>query len=107
MHKFVNYLIATLLFICILGCGVQTYRLGCYREQCNTYREQLELASNRQSGIKANVERAGIILSSTINSVAELKGQLREVREVFEEMEDLLNSSNINNDNDNNIMENK
>ena len=107
MQKVLNYIITIVLIVSLTFAGVQTYRLGCYREQCNTYREQLELASDRQSGIKANVERAGIILGSTINSVAELKGQLREVREIFEAMEDLLNSSNINNNNDNNTMENK
>lgn len=107
MHKFVNYIIATLFFACILGCGVQTYRLGCYREQCNTYREQLELASDRQSGIKANVERAGVVLSSTISTTQELRRQLKEVREIFEEMEDLLNGVNFNDNNNDNTMENK
>lgn len=107
MQKVLNYIIAIAFIISLTFAGIQSYRLECYREQCNTYREQLELASNRQSGIAANVERAGTILSSTINTTQELRRQIREVREIFEAMEDLLNRDNINNNNNNNIMENK
>lgn len=107
MQKVLNYIALVIILTSLTFAGVQSYRLECYREQCNTYREQLELAADRQSGIAANVERAGVVLSSTISTTQELRRQLKEVREIFEEMEDLLNGVNINDNNDNNIMENK
>ena len=107
MQKVLNGIALVIILAALTFAGVQSYRLECYREQCNTYREQLELAADRQSGIAANVERAGALLSSTINTTQELRRQLKEVREIFEAMEDLLNSSNNNDNNDNNTMENK
>ena len=51
--------------------------------ECGQYREQLEVAANRESEIRAAVNRAGLILCETTNSIAELREKLKEVEDCY------------------------
>lgn len=78
--KKVLYTIAAVYFIVsIVGGGIQTYRLECSMAECRQYREQLELATDRQSEIAEVVGHTSLILGETVNSVAELRNQLKAV----------------------------
>ena len=78
--KKILYTIAALYFIIsIIGGGIQTYRLERSMAECRQYREQLKLATDRQSEIAGVVGHTSLILSETVNSVAELRKQLKAV----------------------------
>lgn len=78
--KKILYTIAAIYFvISIIGGGIQTYRLECSMAECRQYREQLELATDRQSEIAGVVGHTSLILGETVNSVKELREQLKAV----------------------------
>ena len=59
--------------------GIQTCRLERSMAECRQYREQLELATDRQSEIAEVVGHTSLILGETVNSVKELRDQLKAV----------------------------
>lgn len=78
--KKILYFIAAIYFvISIVGGGIQTYRLERSMAECRQYREQLKLATDRQSEIAEVVGHTSLILGETVNSVAELRNQLKAV----------------------------
>jgi hypothetical protein len=81
---YIIVLILLLLFIgACAGFGIQSYRLQQYMDECRQYREQLTAATNRQSEITGVVEHTNLILSETVNSVAELREQLKAVEDDY------------------------
>lgn len=91
--KIVNCIIAFVMLILLVGTCISQYRLECYREQCRQYRVQLEAATNRERDIENAISRTGLILCQSINSVGELREQLKAVRESYEEMENIIYGS--------------
>lgn len=78
--KKILYTIAAIYFIIsLVGGGIQTYRLERSMAECRQYREQLKLATDRQSEIAGVVGHTSLILSETVNSVADLRKQLKAV----------------------------
>lgn len=85
--KKILYTIAALYFIIsLVGGGIQTYRLERSMAECQQYREQLELATDRQSEIAEVVGHTSLILGETVNSVAELRRQLKEVEDNYNKL---------------------
>lgn len=83
MEKRINdigvFILLVLLVGALAGLGIQSYRLQQYMDECRQYREQLELATNRQSEIAEVVGHTSIVLGETVNSVKELREQLKAV----------------------------
>lgn len=94
--KKILYIIAAVYFIIsIIGGGIQTYRLERSMEECRQYREQLAAAENRESEVRAAIDRTSLILSQTTNSVGELREKLKEVENSYNYMWNMF----YNNDN--------
>lgn len=70
------------IFSIICGCVLQS-RLGQYMDECEHYRIELEAATDRQSEITEVVGHTSCILSETVNSVAELREQLKAVEDDY------------------------
>lgn len=72
-------------------------------EQCRTelgyIRAELDAATDRQSELTELVRGSGEILSQSVNTVADLRNQIREIRSNYEKMESLLLSVNTDSDN--------
>ena len=79
LKKILYSLFAVYFIVSIIGGGIQTYRLECSMAECRQYREQLKLATDRQSEIAEVVGHTSLILGETVNSVAELRNQLKAV----------------------------
>lgn len=98
MFKKIMYSITAVYFMFSIICGaILSYRLDHYRQQSEYYRIEYERASNQQQLLTNTVdkcwestERTKELLSSSVNSIAELRKQLKEVRENYENMEVLL-----------------
>ena len=100
--------IAILYFVASVVCGAVLYsRLASYRQQLVYYRTELADAHNRQSDIAGIVERTGEVLSSTANSVADLRSQITEIRKNYEDMEKLLHNTGDNDSDNRDTMEGK
>lgn len=69
---------------------IQTKRVGLYRDRCEYYRVQLTEATNREQQLVDSVRRTAEILSSTTNTVGDLREKLKAVRQEYENMEKLL-----------------
>ena len=87
-----------LVFLCT-GIGLQAYKLGQLRKECERYRIELQSAENRQQDLTDTIDRcvditkrADRIYGSTATTIGELKIQLREARKIYEDMEKLLYS---------------
>lgn len=79
-------IIFTLLFmsiILLLGLGFQTSRLESSMAECRQYREQFELAENRESETRESLSRTGIILNSTGNEITNLRKKLEALEENY------------------------
>lgn len=79
-------IIFTLLFMSIvllLGLGFQSSRLESSMAECRQYREQFELAENRESEIRESLSRTSAILNSTGNEVANLRKKLEALEENY------------------------
>lgn len=90
MNEKVYRIIFGIMLVTILvfftGFTVQTCRLQSSMEQLEHYRTELESASNRQSDITSIVERTGEILSTTTNSVADLRKQIQEIEDCYNQL---------------------
>lgn len=87
-----------LVFLCA-GVGIQAYKLGQLRKECERYRIELQSAENRQRDLTDTIDRcvditrrADKIYNSTATTFGELRNQIREAREIYEDMEELLYS---------------
>lgn len=94
-----NTLFTIILLANLGGAIIQSRRLELYRNQLEYYRTELESAHNREQYIADTVDecfhsvvRTREVLSSTVNTVGDLRKQLREVRTEFENMEDRLSN---------------
>lgn len=114
LKKVVYTIYAIVLLASLGGAIIQSCRLGLYRNQLDYYRTELESAHNREQYITDAVDecfqsvvRTREVLSSTVNTVGDLRKQLREVRTEFENMEDRLLSfyDNYHNRDDNTYTE--
>lgn len=79
-------IIAVLCIMCtvlLLGLGFQTSRLESSMAECRQYREQFELAENRESEIRGSLSRTSAILNSTGNEVANLRTKLEALEENY------------------------
>ena len=97
MAKHICIILSVCLFLSLCGNCIQEYRLGIYRQQSEYYRNELSEASNREQQLAATVdecwrstERTSEILSQSINSVTELREQIRQVREAYQDLENRL-----------------
>lgn len=82
--KKILYTIAAIYFIIsIIGGWIQTYRLECSMAECEQYRTELAAATDRQSEIAGVVGHTSLILGETVNSVAELRKQLKAVEDDY------------------------
>lgn len=89
-----NEILKKILYITIACCfafsiafgGIQTCRLERSMAECRQYREQLELATDRQSEIAGVVGHTSLILGETVNSVAELRKQLKAVENDYNQL---------------------
>lgn len=89
--KKVLYIVAAIYFILsLVGGGIQTYRLERSMAECRQYREQLAIAENRESEVRAAIDRTGLILGQTTNSIGELREKLKEVEDSYNYMWQLL-----------------
>lgn len=91
-------------FLCAI-IGLQSYKLGQLRAECEQYRIELQSAENRQRDLTDTInrcvditKRADSIYGSTATTIGELKIQLREARKIYEDMEKLLYSFYNNSD---------
>ena len=96
-----------LVFLCA-AIGLQAYKLGQLRAECEQYRIELQSAENRQRDLTDTInrcvditKRADSIYGSTATTIGELKIQLREARKIYEDMEKLLYSFYNNSDSNN------
>lgn len=100
MEKKSNYIIVFILLVLLAssftGLLVQSARLDKSMAECRQYREQLELATNRQSEIAEVVGHTSIVLGETVNSVKELREQLKAVEADYNRLYSIC----FNNDND-------
>ena len=97
-----------LVFLCA-GIGLQAYKLGQLRKECERYRIELQSAENRQRDLTDTIDRcfdiakrSDRIYGSTATTIGELKIQLREARKIYEDMEKLLYSFYNDSSSDNN-----
>lgn len=82
--KKILYIIAALYFlISVIGGGIQTYRLERSMAECRQYREQLAAAENRESEVRAAINRTSLILGETTNSIGELREKLKAVEDSY------------------------
>lgn len=93
-----SFIALVVLALCIFS-GVQTRRVGLYRDRCDYYRMELATATNREQqltdavdGCFESVRRTEEILSSTSNTVGDLRKKLAEVRKEYEAMAERLSS---------------
>lgn len=66
----------------ICGCILQS-RLEHYMGECEQYRIELAKATDRQSEIAGVVGHTSLVLGETVNSVAELRKQLKAVEDDY------------------------
>lgn len=94
MQKMVMYIFIILFIISACFGTVQSCRLGRNRHQLEQLRTELECARDREQYIKNTVDgyigRTSEILSQSVNTVSELRVQIREVRKNYEEMENFI-----------------
>lgn len=84
MLKRVMYCIVAVCFLATITFGgVQTCRLGSSLEECERYRIELAAATDRQSEIAGVVGHTSLVLGETVNSVAELREQLKAVEDDY------------------------
>ena len=79
LKKILYSLFAVYFIVSIVGGGIQTYRLERSMAECEHYRIELAAATDRQSEIAGVVGHTSLILGETVNSVAELRNQLKAV----------------------------
>ena len=83
---FKNFIISLLIVTNIITatfCFRLNSKLGQYMAKCEHYRLELEAATDRQSEITEVVGHTSCILSETVNSVAELREQLKAVEDDY------------------------
>ena len=51
--------------------------------ECRQYREQLKLAADRESEVRAAIDRTSLILGETTNSIGDLRKKLTEVEDDY------------------------
>ena len=73
-------------FISIVGGAYISCKLERSMAECRQYREQLKLAENRESEVRAVINRTGLILGETTNSIGELREKLKEVENSYNYM---------------------
>lgn len=84
MAKKIIYVIVAVCFFTTLAFGgIQTCRLERSLAECRQYREQLTVAENRESEVRAVINRTGLILGETTNSIVELREKLQEVEDSY------------------------
>jgi len=87
MWKKIMYcLVAACFLITLTFGGIQTCRLERSMAELGQCREQLAIAENRESEVKQVVNRTGLILGETTNSVGELREKLKEVENSYNYM---------------------
>ena len=86
LKKILYIIIAACFLITFAFSGVQTCRLERSMAECSQYREQLAAAENRESEVRAVVNRTGLILCETTTSIGELREKLKEVEDCYNYM---------------------
>ena len=76
-------LVAACFLITLTFGGIQTCRLERSMAELGQCREQLAIAENRESEVRQVVNRTGLILGETTNSVGELREKLKEVENSY------------------------
>lgn len=80
------YVLVVIISLLLVFSGVQTCRLQSDLQQLEHYRTELSAAHDRQSDIAEIVGRAGEILGTTANTVAELRKQIQEVEDCYNQL---------------------
>ena len=83
LKKIVYYCFAAYFILSIIGGGILKGRLEHYMAECERYRVELAAATDRQSEIAGVVGHTGLVLGETVNSVAELREQLKAVEDDY------------------------
>ena len=90
LEKIMYSLFAVYFIISIIGGAVLYCRLERSMAECRQYREQLTIAENRESEVRAAIDRTCLILGQTTNSIGELREKLKEVENSYNYMWQLL-----------------
>lgn len=83
LKKILCYGFAAYFLLSIIGGGILKGRLEHYMAECEQYRIELAAAADRQSEIAGVVGHTSLILGETVNSVAELREQLKAVEDDY------------------------
>lgn len=83
LKKVVYYCFAVYFFVSLICGGILKSRLEHYMDECQRYRVELAAATDRQSEIAGVVGHTSLILGETVNSVAELREQLKAVEDDY------------------------
>lgn len=83
LKKIVYGCFAAYFILSIVGGGILKGRLEHYMAECERYRVELAAATDRQSEIAGVVGHTSIVLGETVNSVAELRVQLKAVEDDY------------------------
>lgn len=99
LKKIVYGCFAVYFFVSLICGGILKSRLEHYMAECERYRVELTAASNRQSEIAGVIGHTGLILGETVNSVAELREQLKAVEDDYNRLYSLCfdNGSDVHN----------
>lgn len=81
--KIIYYCFAAYFVLSIVGGCIIKSRLEFYMGECERYRIELAKATDRQSEIAGVVGHTSLVLGSTVNSVAELREQLKAVEDDY------------------------
>lgn len=97
MQKVINYITVGVMLLCIFGASVSQYKLGQCRAELEYYRAKYNEATNEQQLLEFTIDRCAItvrnneeLLSSTANSIGDLRKQLRQIRENYSQMENII-----------------
>lgn len=83
LKKIVYACFAVYFVLSIIGGAILQSRLERSMAECGQYREQLAAAENRESEVRAVVNRTGLILDETTTSIGELREKLKEVEDCY------------------------
>ena len=81
--KIVYYCFAVYFLLSLICGGILKSRLEHYMGECEQYRVKLAKATDRQSEIAGVVGHTSLVLGETVNSVAELREQLKAVEDDY------------------------
>lgn len=83
LKKILYFVAASYFVLSLIGGAILQSRLERSMAECERYRIELAAATDRQSEIAGVVGHTNLILGETVNSVAELREQLKAVEDDY------------------------